>query len=214
MSRSDPVHLQPFDPARVDEAVPLLLGSLLDDPVQRWCFFADRPGFEDRLAGYLAAGHEWHGGIGEPIHAALVGGDPVGLVYFLRPEADLDPGSFETFRARTEADCGSEASERLLHYGEIMDEHVPAGDVHILSVVAVRPEFRGRGIGGRLVDLVGTYSDAHVSSRGVGLDTATDRNVEFYSHHGYEVIAEESIGPVRQRYLFRRRASPDSSPIS
>jgi GNAT superfamily N-acetyltransferase len=205
---SDPqVHLETMDPRRVDEAVLLLVESFREDPIQRWCFLADRSGFEDRLRSYFAAGHEWHAGVGEPIHAAFVGGELAGLLYFLRPGANFNQESFEKLRARLEVDCGSEASERFFHFGETMDEHVPEGDIHILSIVGVRPEFRGRGVGGRLVDVVGEACDAHISSRGVGLDTSTDRNTGFYGRHGYEVIAEEAIGPVRQRYLFRTRTT-------
>jgi ribosomal protein S18 acetylase RimI-like enzyme len=74
----------------------------------------------------------------------------------------------------------------LLKSGEISAFQVGEGDLY-LQALAVYPEFRGRGLGSKLLDLV-SQTAAKTGSRRVVLACEVDNNkaIRFYKNHGYE----------------------------
>jgi hypothetical protein len=48
-------------------------------------------------------------------------------------------------------------------------------------------------------------SDADARSRGIGLDTNTQKNVAMYEHFGYKVLASSEVGPVSLWSMFKEK---------
>jgi len=182
------------------------MGAFAGDPTLGWCFGARQDGYDSRLRAYLEAGHDFHVALGQPVEGAFAGGDLVGVVYAMTPEAEVSDADLAALRARLEDGCGSESARRFFQYHEVMEAIAPGSPCHVLAVVGVRDGFRGRGVGTRLVQWVGELCDGHASSLGVRLDTGTDRNVAFYQRLGYRVIGQESFNDLVERVMFRPRA--------
>lgn len=187
---ADAVALSPLAGSHGDDAIELLAEALRDDPNLRWCFLGDQPGYEDRLHGYLRAGHAWHTATGQPVQAAFDGDALVGVAYVSDADAAPGVGELSLLGERLERACGEEAAARFAHYGRAVEAVSPEEPHHVLALIAVRRDWRGLGVGSRLVRWLCARCDADPVSRGVLLDTATERNVAFYRRHGFEVVAE------------------------
>lgn len=68
------------------------------------------------------------------------------------------------------------------------DGLLPDGPAWFLACVGTRPAWRGRGIGGALVEAGLRAVDAH--GHPAGLETSSDENVRLYRRLGFAVVAE------------------------
>jgi GNAT superfamily N-acetyltransferase len=89
---------------------------------------------------------------------------------------------------------GSAGADPSPHDGRIIGfalAEIVDGAVH-LAQVSVRLDHQGRGVGGRLVDVVGAYAE-HQGIGAVTLCTFDDVswNRPFYEHRGFVVVPEE-----------------------
>jgi len=105
------------------------------------------------------------------------------------------------------AAMGEAATGRLLavveHFEALRARDVP--DPHwYLMVVGVEPTLQGQGVGGRLLQPVLARADA--AGLACYLETATLRDVEFYTRHGFQVLAEDDVPGVGEHYWTMRRA--------
>ena len=65
----------------------------------------------------------------------------------------------------------------------------PLGELSLITMLEIVPEFRGKGIGGQLVSALSTASDklmAHVSIH-------QPRAIQFYSGHGFHVLQRTQV---------------------
>jgi len=105
------------------------------------------------------------------------------------------------------AAMGEAATGRLLaafeHFEGLRAHAVP--DPHwYLMVVGVEPALQGQGVGGRLLQPVLARADA--SGLACYLETATLRDVQFYTRHGFQVVEEGDVPDVGEHYWTMRRA--------
>jgi ribosomal protein S18 acetylase RimI-like enzyme len=120
-------------------------------------------------------------------------GDAVGL--YLPPGTQLAeddviraglPELLGKLDARTAEDIGRfVATLGELHAGAMPEPHWQ------LYLIGVHPATQGKGRGVALVDEVNNRAER--DGVGVYLDTLTERNVAFYEHRGYRVVAEADI---------------------
>jgi ribosomal protein S18 acetylase RimI-like enzyme len=83
---------------------------------------------------------------------------------------------------------------RMVQLREAMDRHHPMDRPHAyLWFLGVTPQAQGHGVGSRLIKAKTDRLDA--SRRPAFLETATQRNVELYRRHGFEVVAEYRPSP-------------------
>lgn len=124
---------------------------------------------------FLAAGEGW-----------TIGG--VCVTLWIPPQSE--PGSELFARRRSEEDYAvyGARGEALREADRRLAEMLPAEEHWYLDTIATDPDWRRRGIGGRLLD-----HDLEIrDSRGhaCALDTHTPENVAFYRRRGFELIAE------------------------
>ena len=107
----------------------------------------------------------------------------------------------------TAAAMGDAATGRLLtvveHFDRLRARALP--DPHwYLMLVGVEPALQGQGVGGRLLQPVFARADA--SGLDCYLETATLRDVQFYTRHGFQVVEEGDVPDVGEHYWTMRRA--------
>jgi len=73
----------------------------------------------------------------------------------------------------------------------------PADDVVLIRHAYVRSAMRRRGIGGRLLQHIRSFSDGPLL---VGTWAAADWAIGFYHKHGFHLLADEEIPGVLRRY--------------
>jgi ribosomal protein S18 acetylase RimI-like enzyme len=104
------------------------------------------------------------------------------------------------------AAMGDAATGRMLavveHFEGLRARAVP--DPHwYLMVVGVEPALQGQGVGGRLLQPVFARADA--AGQSCYLETATSRDVQFYTRHGFEVVEEGTVPGAGAPYWTMRR---------
>jgi GNAT superfamily N-acetyltransferase len=146
------------------------------------------------------------------VHGAFADGALVGVVYLMRPDAAFPREAVAGFERSLEAACGAEGAARFARYNRAMEELRPVAACHVLALLGVRGELRGRGLGSELVRWVGARCDAHPRSQGVVLDTGRERDLVFYGRLGYRPVGTARLGPLVEHLLFRpRRPGPHDS---
>ena len=73
-------------------------------------------------------------------------------------------------------------------------------------LIGVEPALQGQGVGGKLLQPVLARADA--SGLACYLETATLRDVQFYTRHGFQVVEEGDVPGADEHYWTMRRARP------
>jgi len=84
-------------------------------------------------------------------------------------------------------------AERLGAYEAICDAHQPRDPHYYLGVIGVHPSLQGQGAGKALLEAFCAPSNHDRASRGVYLDTANARSLEFYYKNGFELCGEGTL---------------------
>lgn len=87
---------------------------------------------------------------------------------------------------------GVGALRRGMEIAATMETRKPEGEFFYLGAIAVRPEFQGRGIGGKLLRAgLERVDAAHMPAY---LESSKAENIPIYQNYGYDVIDEFDVG--------------------
>jgi ribosomal protein S18 acetylase RimI-like enzyme len=159
-------------PAAANE---VLAQAFQDDPVFRWWI----PG-DDARRGVLPAFFDLVAQGSDEVHVTEGGGS---VAVWNRPGADDDEEMADAVAA-----IAGDHTERLFTILELMAEQHPAEPHWYLFFLATRPGLQSRGLGSALMRPVLERCDAD----GVPayLEATTERGVDLYRRHGFEVTGE------------------------
>jgi ribosomal protein S18 acetylase RimI-like enzyme len=192
----------------LDESARLLANAFRDDPVMHYFYpFDEQQANQCRLALLRFACQvrldlEW------PLIGIVEGTRVWGVAGISAPEKKSWPASLERHYKELEEVVGTEALQRQEAYSDLVDRSRPAEPHYFVGVLGVDPEAQGRGYGRRLLDEAHRMSKSDPQSYGVWLDTENPKNVGFYEHLGYEVVAEVRLEELTIWCLYRLDDSP------
>jgi GNAT superfamily N-acetyltransferase len=120
---------------------------------------------------------------------ALTGPDaaPVGAVLTTRPCVQMDISADVLFTLRALVHMGIRTGVRGAQAARIIAAHAPRQPFTYLRTLGVHPDLHRRGLGSQLVEQVVRTAPASLP---VYLETAKEKNVSFYTRHGFECIGE------------------------
>ena len=192
-----------IEPLQIDDlaASAIIAEAFAEDPLMRWVFDAESPGYEERLGGYARVGHAWHIGQGMPAVCARSSNEMLGVLYAMQPTVQISEASLASFAELLRAASGDASTNRFFAYHETMDQAAPDLAVHVLALIGVVPSMQRRGVGSALVRWCQAESAADSASVGVGLDTAGEANLAFYESLGFRTVVTERIGPVEEAFM-------------
>jgi GNAT superfamily N-acetyltransferase len=148
-------------------------------------------------------------------HVDTSGEPVVGVaVWLVRPPLSRTGSPPASARAKRQlpAVFPAHATDRVERYSAVIRQlrERARPDRHAyLDTMAVLPEHRRRGIASGLLDAGHAWADA--AGLPCALDTETARNVAFYGHRGYRVVAELPVPGLGMTISAMRRAQPDSN---
>ena len=200
--------IQMLGEQHLDEAAGLLANAFRDDPVMHYFYPFDEPRAKEcrlallRYACQVRLDMKW------PLIGIVEGARVWGVAGISAPEKKAWPASLERHYKELEEAVGFEALQRQEAYSELVDRHRPSEPHYFVGVLGVDPQAHGRGFGRRLLDEAQRISRADPDSRGVWLDTENPKNVGFYEHLGYQVVAEVPLDELTIWCLYRLDDSP------
>lgn len=129
-------------------------------------------------------------------HVEIAGEPPVGVaVWLVRPPVPAGGSPTSAREARQLPDVfPAHAADRVVAYAAVIRQlrERARPDRHAyLDSMGVLPEHRRRGVASRLLEAGHRWADG--AGLPCALDTETARNVAFYRHRGYEVVAELEV---------------------
>ena len=109
------------------------------------------------------------------------------------PQAELE---------RMKSIVGPEAEARLVQYETKSSIPEPSAPHHLLGMIGVHPEHRGKRYGGALMDAARELANSHPTSCGVYLHTEDPANVPFYQRFGYQLVGEVDVDELHSWCFF------------
>ncbi len=202
------IHIHYLGPQHVDEAARLLANAFRDDPVMQYFYpFNDQRAKECRVA-LMRFACQVRLELNGPLLGLMEGDRLWGVAGLSPPEKKPWPPSLNDHYSDLEKVVGPEAIQRQEAYSDLVDRHRPPESHYFVGVLGVDPEAWGRGFGRRLLDEAHRISNADPISQGVWLDTENPKNVDFYKHLGYQVVAEVPLDQLTIWCLYRLDDSP------
>ena len=189
--------------ADLDAAMAVLVAAFSDDPLMRYVF-ADAPqSYEQNLRELFRFSCEVRLLLDCPLLGSFDGSGLKGVAGSTDPDDQPWPPALQTIYHEMQQAIGPAAAARFEQYAAQADVHRPPEPHYHLGVIGVDPAAQGQGHGRALLDTLQTLSENHPRSTGVWLDTEHPRNVAIYQRCGYEILAQNSFGPVMIWCMFR-----------
>ena len=178
----------------VAEIRTLLARAYVEDPLLVWVF-PDEQDRQEATAAWLGVSVERYVDAGE---VDVVRAPDLAAVALWRLPSTALPGPaglLPTAGGLLRAFVGAARAAEIAEGFAATRAQSPADDVPAayLHFLAVDPEARRRGLGGRLLD--GVLARARAEGLPLRLDTTNPDNLPFYEAHGLRVLSEARLGP-------------------
>lgn len=134
---------------------------------------------------------------------SLDGAKLVGIAAITDPSPCSPRADLELAHEQFITSIGDRAAGLFEEYHQLTRQHRPLFPHLHLGMLGIYRGARRRGHARSLLSAVHLLSEAHPTSQGIYLDTEHPANVSLYQHFGYQVIAEEHLGPVTIWCMFR-----------
>lgn len=190
-------------PTHADEVTTALSAAFAEYPVMRYVLGSggDYAARLRVLVGFFVAGRVLRD---DPIFAIAYGPELAAVAACTHPGAPPAPPALDETREDTWRALGPDARAR---YEQCVRAWEPLGvnepNLH-LNMIGTLPRYRGRGLGGMLLQRVHALSRELPNSRGVTLTTESPANVPLYRHHGYRIVGHGRIAPELETWGFFR----------
>ena len=200
LSSSDVFEL---DESRAEEAVDLLVLAFEEDPAYRYFCSAERPGYLRRLRIVHRCMWTLMRSSGQPLWGIASGQRLAGLAMIQEPGSRLPVRPQLRWLLSVALSAGPRVPWRILGDMRIAERARPAEPHFYLLILAAHPDFQGTGCGRVLLETLQARSAGDPRSRGVCLETENPRNVPFYEHIGFRVVARNRYADLEITTLFR-----------
>lgn len=187
-----------------EAAVETLSAAFHDYAVMRWVLGDAEQQYETRLGALVGFFCDKRLIRGLPLLGVRTRGQLMAVAGANVPDAAPPGGAVEEARRSLVEAIGEPAFERLERYETESDLDAPQEPLHFLGIIGVHPAAQGQGLARELIEHLFGMSERHSDSTGVCLNTEAARNVPFYEHLGFEVVAERDVGSLHTWCMFRR----------
>lgn len=188
-------------------AASILFNAYVDDPLFNDIFQVDKEGYESRL----------RSAIREELNAFWVAKQPIiGLFHHERllavacitePDAAFGVGRYWHWRLRMLLTAGLFGTKQMLEKEEKVRHLVPAENFHMLSFIAVHPDYQQHGLGHMLLGAIDSVVDEVENSEGVAVFVTIAKHKAFFNDDNYQVVGQLSLSHVKGEVMFRRHPS-------
>ena len=186
-------------------AASILYNAYVDDPLFLEIFQAEKEGYESRL----------RSAIREELNAFWVAEQPmiglfdaerlIAVACLTAPDAAFGAGRYWHWRLRMLLTAGLFGTKQMLEKEEKVRTLVPAEDFHMLSFIAVHPDYQDHGLGHILLGAIDSVVEEDAKSAGVAVFVTIEKHKSFFGDDRYSVVGDLSLSHVKGSVMFRAK---------
>lgn len=186
-------------------AASILYNAYVDDPLFLEIFQGEKEGYESRL----------RSAIREELNAFWVAEQPmiglfdaerlIAVACLTAPDAAFGAGRYWHWRLRMLLTAGLFGTKQMLEKEEKVRTLVPAENFHMLSFIAVHPDYQEHGLGHILLGAIDSVVEEDTKSAGVAVFVTIDKHKSFFGDDRYSVVGNLSLSHVNGSVMFRAK---------
>jgi GNAT superfamily N-acetyltransferase len=186
-------------------AASILYNAYVDDPLFLEIFQAEKEGYESRL----------RSAIREELNAFWVAEQPmiglfdaerlIAVACLTAPDAAFGAGRYWHWRLRMLLTAGLFGTKQMLEKEEKVRTLVPAENFHMLSFIAVHPDYQEHGLGHILLGAIDSVVEEDAKSAGIAVFVTIDKHKSFFGDDKYSVVGDLSLSHVNGSVMFRAK---------
>ena len=187
-------------------AASILYNAYVDDPLFLEIFQAEKEGYESRL----------RSAIREELNAFWVAEQPmiglfdaerlIAVACLTAPDAAFGAGRYWHWRLRMLLTAGLFGTKQMLEKEEKVRTLVPAENFHMLSFIAVHPDYQEHGLGHILLGAIDSVVEEDAKSAGIAVFVTIDKHKSFFRDDKYSVVGNLSLSHVNGSVMFRAKS--------
>lgn len=186
-------------------AASLLFAAYHDDPLFLSIFQSGKDGYDQRLRAAireeLAVFHQHN----QPIFGVFDEDTLEGVVCMTRPGSNFGPERFWHWRLRMLLTAGYVSTKQMLEKERIISEAMPVNHYHMLTFIAVHPNYQQHGLGDLLVHAARAELAAEPESAGIGLLATRPEYAKFFGQRGFHHLRDIQVGDITGQLMFLAR---------
>ena len=121
------------------------------------------------------------------------------------PDVAFGAGRYWHWRSRMLLTAGLFGTKQMLEKEEKVRNLVPAENFHMLSFIAVHPNYQHAGLGHILLGAIDSIVNDDVAAEGVAVFVTVPKHKLLFSDDNYSVVGELCLSHVKGEVMFRKR---------
>ncbi|WP_421714343.1 GNAT family N-acetyltransferase [Alteromonas stellipolaris] len=186
-------------------AASILFNAYVDDPLFTDIFQAEKEGYESRLRSAIREELNAFWVAEQPIVGLFDGERLLAVACLTAPDAAFGSGRYWHWRLRMLLTAGLFGTKQMLEKEEKVRALVPAVNFHMLSFIAVHPDYQHHGLGHTLLGAIDSVVEEDAKSEGVAVFVTIAKHKPFFNDDSYDVVGELSLSHVKGEVMFRRK---------
>ncbi len=185
-------------------AASILYNAYVDDPLFVDIFQADKEGYESRLRSAIREELNAFWVAKQPIIGLFDEDRLIAVTCLTAPDAAFGTGRYWHWRLRMLLTAGLFGTKQMLEKEEKVRALVPADNFHMLSFIAVHPDYQHHGLGHILLGAIDSTVAQDPKSEGVAVFVTIPSHHRFFNDDNYQVVSKLHLSHVSGDIMFRR----------
>lgn len=186
-------------------AASLLYNAYFDDPLFVDIFQAEKEGYESRLRSAIREELNAFWVARQPMVGLFDDGRLLAVACLTSPDAAFGAGRYWHWRLKMLLTAGLFGTRQMVEKEEKVRGNVPAKDYHMLSFIAVHPDYQHHGLGHTLMGAIDSVLEEDARSEGVAVYVTLPKCLSFFEDGKYNMIGPLEVGHITGHIMFRPR---------
>ncbi|GGW73057.1 GNAT family N-acetyltransferase [Alteromonas halophila] len=187
-------------------AASILYNAYFDDPLFIDIFQAEKEGYESRLRSAIREELNAFWIANQPMIGLFDDGRLLAVTCLTCPDATFGAGRYWHWRLKMLLTAGLFGTRQMVEKEEKVRAAVPATDFHMLSFIAVHPDYQHQGLGHLLLGAIDSILSEDTKSEGVAVLITRDKQKHLFEDGRYQMVGELEVGHIQGSVMFHPKA--------
>ena len=121
------------------------------------------------------------------------------------PDAAFGSGRYWHWRLRMLLTAGLFGTKQMLEKEEKVRALVPADNFHMLSFIAVHPDYQHHGLGHILLGAIDSVVEEDAKSEGIAVFVTVPSHRHFFNDDNYQIVSQLHLSHIDGDIMFRKK---------